>query len=95
MSRALQVSLRSCGKFASRLADVTIARNESHKRIQIERGNKNARDLFIARNGPNQMRMTPVATRVRLRGMNKYILCCIGNLNPQQCLSRLGSLAHG
>ena len=78
-----------------KLADVTIATNESYKRIQIERGNKNPRDVFIVRNGPNQMRMTPVAPGARLRGMNKCILCCIGNLNPQQCLSRLGSLAHG
>ena len=78
-----------------KLADVTIATNESYKRIQIERGNKNPRDVFIVRNGPNQMRMTPVAPSARLRGMNKCMLCCIGNLNPQQCLSRLGSLAHG
>jgi len=41
-----------------KLADVTIATNES--RIQVERGNKNPRDVFIVRNGPNHMRMTPV-----------------------------------
>jgi len=41
-----------------KLADVTIAPNES--RIQVERGNKNPRDVFIVRNGPNHMRMTPV-----------------------------------
>src|SRR6266513_1526937 len=48
-----------------KLADVTIATNES--RIQIERGNKNPRDAFIVRNGPNHMRMTPVAPSARLR----------------------------
>ena len=105
MSRALQVSLRSCGGFAIRLlrilewcslklADVTIATNESYKRIQIERGNKNPRDVFIVRNGPNQMRTTPAAPSARLRGMDKCILYYIGNLKPQRCLSRLGSLAH-
>ena len=36
-----------------KLVDVTIATNESYKRIQIERGNKNPRDVFIVRNGPN------------------------------------------
>jgi len=69
--------------------------HDLYKRIQIERGNKNPRDVFIVRNEPNQMRMTPVAPSARLRGMNKCTLCCIGNLNPQQFLSRLGSLAHG
>ena len=64
------------------------------KRIQIERANKNPRDVFMVRNGPNQMRTTPAAPSARLRGMDKCILYYIGNLNPQRCLSRLGSLAH-
>jgi len=73
-----------------KLADATIR----HKRIQIERRNKNPRDVFIEKNGPNQMRMTATAPRVRFREMDKCILCYIGNLNRQQCLNRLGSLAH-
>jgi len=73
----------------------TVATNESYKRIQIERANKNPRDVFMVRNRPNQVRMTTVAPSVHLRGMDKSILCYIGNLNPQQYLSRLGSLAHG
>jgi glycosyltransferase involved in cell wall biosynthesis len=66
-----------------KLADVTIATNESYKQIQIERANKDPRDIFIVRNGPNQMRMTPSAPSARLKGMNKSILCYIGSLNPQ------------
>jgi len=66
-----------------KLADITIATNESYKQIQIKRTNKNPRDVFVVRNGPNQMRMTPVAPNTRLRGMNKFILCYIGSLNPQ------------
>src|SRR5216110_3133069 len=72
-----------------KLADVTIATNESYKRIQIERANKNPRNIFIVRNGPNQMRMTPVAPSTRLRGMNKCILCYIGSLNPQDGVDHL------
>jgi UDP-N-acetyl-D-mannosaminuronate dehydrogenase len=53
---------------------------ESYKRIQVEQGNKNPRDVFIVRNGRNQMRMTPIAHHVRLREMNKCVLCYIGNL---------------
>ncbi len=66
-----------------KLADVTIATNESYKQIQIERANKNPSDVFIVRNGPNQMRMTPTAPSARLKRMNKSILCYVGSLNPQ------------
>jgi glycosyltransferase involved in cell wall biosynthesis len=78
-----------------KLADVTIATNESYKQIQIERANKNPSDVFIVRNGPNQMRMTPVAPNPRLREMKKCILCYIGSLNPQDGVDHLlRSLRH-
>jgi len=78
-----------------KLADVTIATNESYKRIQIERANKHPRDIFIVRNGPNQMRMTPATPSARLRRMDKCILCYIGSLNPQDGVDHLlRSLSH-
>jgi glycosyltransferase involved in cell wall biosynthesis len=87
--------LRILEWYSLKLADVTIATNESYKRIQIERANKNPRDVFIVRNGPNQMRMTPIAPSARLRGMNKCILCYIGSLNPQDGVDHLlRSLRH-
>jgi glycosyltransferase involved in cell wall biosynthesis len=82
-----------------KLADVTIATNESYKEIQIERANKNPADVFVVRNGPNQMRMTPAAPSTRLKGMNKSILCYVGSLNPQDgvdyLLRSLRHLLHG
>jgi len=72
-----------------KLADVSIATNESYKQIQIERANKNPRDIFIVRNGPNQVRMTQVAPSARLRSMDKCILCYIGSLNPQDGVDHL------
>lgn len=82
-----------------KLADVTIATNESYKQIQIERANKNPAGIFVVRNGPNQMRMTPAAPSVRLKGMNKSILCYVGSLNPQDgvdyLLRSLRHLLHG
>jgi glycosyltransferase involved in cell wall biosynthesis len=82
-----------------KLADVTIATNESYKQIQIERANKSPADVFVVRNGPNQMRMTPAAPSARLKGMNKTILCYIGSLNPQDgvdyLLRSLRHLMHG
>lgn len=82
-----------------KLADVTIATNESYKQIQIERSNKNPRNVFVVRNGPNQMRMTQAAPSARLKGMNKSILCYVGSLNPQDgvdyLLRALRHLLHG
>jgi glycosyltransferase involved in cell wall biosynthesis len=82
-----------------KLADITIATNESYKQIQIERANKNPRNVFVVRNGPNQMRMTPAAPSARLKGMNKSILCYVGSLNPQDgvdyLLRSLRHLLHG
>src|SRR6266481_4581090 len=78
-----------------KLADVTIATNESYKQIQTERANKSPRDVFVVRNGPNQMRMMPAAPSARLKGMNKSILCYIGSLNPQDGVDYLlRSLRH-
>jgi glycosyltransferase involved in cell wall biosynthesis len=81
--------LRLLERCSLKLADVTIATNESYKQIQIERASKNPNDVFIVRNGPNQMRMTPVTPNARLRGMNKCILCYIGSLNPQDGVDHL------
>jgi glycosyltransferase involved in cell wall biosynthesis len=82
-----------------KLADVTIATNESYKQIQIERANKNPASIFVVRNGPNQMRMTPAAPSARLKGMNKSVLCYVGSLNPQDgvdyLLRSLRHLLHG
>lgn len=77
-----------------RLADVTIATNESYKQIQIDRANKRARDIFVVRNGPNQMRMTLAVPSARLTGMNKSILCYVGSLNPQDGVDYLLRSLH-
>ncbi|MDH5669680.1 MAG: glycosyltransferase family 4 protein [Nitrospira sp.] len=65
------------------LADVTIATNESYRRIQIERGNVKPENVFVVRNGPNLKRVASRTPSERLRLMNKNILCYVGALNPQ------------
>jgi glycosyltransferase involved in cell wall biosynthesis len=77
-----------------KLANIVIATNESYKKVQTERAHKNPRDIFVVRNGPNQMRMTPVAPNLRLRGMNKCILCYVGSLNPQDGVDYLLRSLH-
>jgi glycosyltransferase involved in cell wall biosynthesis len=66
-----------------KLADVTVATNNSYKEIEIERGGVRPDRIFIVRNGPSCERMTSKAPSERLRRLNKTILCYVGSLNPQ------------
>ena len=66
-----------------KLADITIATNESYKQTEMKRANKNPETIFIVRNGPDKSRMSSVSASPRLKEMNKCILCYVGSLNPQ------------
>lgn len=77
-----------------KLADVTIATNESYKKIQIERAGRSPDTIFVVRNGPDARRMTPVSPSPRLRALNKTILCYIGSLNPQDGVDYLLRSLH-
>ena len=70
-------------KGSLKLADITIATNESYRKIQIERGKVKPENVFVVRNGPNLRRVAYRTPSERLRSMNKCILCYIGALNPQ------------
>jgi glycosyltransferase involved in cell wall biosynthesis len=77
-----------------KLADVTIATNESYKAAQIERAKRNPNSIFIVRNGPDQRRMSVAAPNPKLRALNKCILCYIGSLNPQDGVDYLLRSLH-
>lgn len=77
-----------------KLADVTIATNESYKKVQMERGKRPPETIFVVRNGPDARRMNPVPPSPRLRQMNKTILCYIGSLNPQDGVDYLLRSLH-
>lgn len=82
-----------------KLADVTIASNDSYKKIQIQRGGRKPDTIFVVRNGPNRDRMHVRQPSQRLRNMRKTILVYIGNLNPQDgvdyLLRSLNHLVYG
>jgi glycosyltransferase involved in cell wall biosynthesis len=87
--------LRWAEKLSLKLADVTIATNESYKDIQIKRGGVHPDKSFVVRNGPNADRMIIAAPSERLRQMGKSILCYIGCLNPQDGVDYLlRALSH-
>jgi glycosyltransferase involved in cell wall biosynthesis len=87
--------LKWAEKFSLKLADITIATNESYKQIHLNRGGLQADRCFVVRNGPGADQMKVVEPSARLRRMGKSILCYIGCLNPQDGLDYLlRSLAH-
>jgi glycosyltransferase involved in cell wall biosynthesis len=79
-----------------KLADVTIATNESYKQIHVRRGGRRPETVFVVRNGPNRTLMeTPPLPSDRLRRMGGRILCYVGTLNPQDGVDYLlRSLQH-
>jgi glycosyltransferase involved in cell wall biosynthesis len=85
-------------KASLKLADITIATNESYRRIQIQRGGVRPENVFVVRNGPNLHRVALRTPSERLRTMNKAILCYVGALNPQDgvdyLLRSLRDLVH-
>jgi glycosyltransferase involved in cell wall biosynthesis len=81
--------LQGAEKCSLKLADVTIATNESYKQIHIQRGGVQPERCFVVRNGPGSDRMKVVEPSERLRQMGKSILCYIGCINPQDGLDYL------
>jgi glycosyltransferase involved in cell wall biosynthesis len=86
-------------KCSLKLADITIATNESYKEIHVKRGGRRPEKCFVVRNGPGSDRMEMVEPAERLRRMGKSILCYVGCLNPQDgvdyLLRALACLTYG
>ena len=77
-----------------KLANITIATNQSYKDTQIRRAGKKPETIFIVRNGPNEQRMSLLPPSPRLRSMGKHILVYIGALNPQDGVDYLLRSLH-
>jgi glycosyltransferase involved in cell wall biosynthesis len=94
--RGLYTTLLTLFEWCSlKLADVTIATNETYRQKQISRAGKQPERIFVVRNGPNLDRMRPRTPSPRLKALGKTILCYIGSLNPQDGVDYLlRSLSH-
>lgn len=57
----LLLATRAAERLAFGMADVTLATNESYRRIALARGRKPPADVFVVRNGPDRDRFRPVA----------------------------------
>ncbi len=70
-------------KMSFRFANVVISTNESYKKVALDRGGKQANEVFVVRNGPDleKFRLTPSHTG--LKEERDILVGYLGNMNPQ------------
>jgi glycosyltransferase involved in cell wall biosynthesis len=76
-------------------ADVSIATNESYRRIAIERGGMPPSRVFVVRSGVDLARVHPLPPRAALRRGKRYLVGYVGVIGKQEGLDLLlGTVAY-
>ena len=65
-------------------AKVSIATNESYRRIAIERGGKTPEDVFVVRSGPDLTRVKPVPPVDSWRNGRRFLIGYVGVMGRQE-----------
>lgn len=82
-------------RWTFRTADVSIATNESYRRVAIQRGRMPAERVFVVRSGPNLDRLRIVAPNPALRKGRRYLVGYVGTMGKQEGIDLLlQSMAH-
>lgn len=71
------------------LASVSIATNESYKRIAIERGHMPADRVFVVRSGPNLSKIKPGPANEALKQGKRFLVGYVGVIGRQEGLDLL------
>ena len=77
-----------------RTADVSIATNESYRRIAIERGRMPAERVFVVRSGPSLERLRILPADQRLKRGRRYLVGYVGVMGRQEGIDYLLRAAH-
>ena len=72
-----------------KLADVSIATNESYKKIAIERGGMKPKDVYVVRSGPKLERLKIVPPVEKLKCGRKYLVGYVGVMGKQEGIKYL------
>ena len=72
-----------------RVANVSIATNESYRDIAIQRGGKSPEDVFIVRSGPDLDRMASVEPVTALKNGYRYLIAYVGVMGKQEGIDSL------
>ncbi len=71
-------------KLTFKTASVSIATNESYKKIAIERGGKNPSDVFVVRSGPNLKRLKILPPVPTLKMGRNFLVGYVGVMGKQE-----------
>ena len=72
-----------------RTADVTIATNESYRRIAIERGGRAPQRVFVVRSGPDLTRLRILPANAALKRGRRYLVGYVGVMGKQEGIDLL------
>lgn len=81
-------------RWTFRCATVSIATNESYKRIAIERGGMDADNVFVVRSGPSLERLKILPPNENLKKGRKYLVGYVGVMGKQEGIDLLLQSAH-
>ncbi len=91
--------LLRCERWSFRLADISIATNESYYQIALKRGGRAADKVFVVRNGPDLGRMQPRPPDTEWKRGRRFGVGYVGVMGHQEGLHHLLAtvdyLVHG
>ena len=76
-------------RWTFRTADVSIATNESYRRIAIERGGMSHERVFVVRSGPSLERLKILPPDDRLKRGRRYLVGYVGTMGRQEGIDYL------
>jgi glycosyltransferase involved in cell wall biosynthesis len=76
-------------RWTFRLADVSIATNESYRRIALERGKMPPEKVFVVRSGPSLERLRIVPPQPALKCGRRYLVGYVGVMGRQEGIDLL------
>jgi glycosyltransferase involved in cell wall biosynthesis len=76
-----------------RFADVVMATNESYKALAVARGNKDPRDVFVVRNGPDLDKFKLVPAQPEVKCGKRFLVGYVGTMSIQDGLDILLDVA--
>lgn len=86
--------LSLCERLTFRLADVSIATNESYRRIAITRGRMPPERVFVVRSGPNLERLRIMRPVPRWKKGRRFLVGYVGVIGNQEGIQYLIEAAH-
>jgi glycosyltransferase involved in cell wall biosynthesis len=76
-------------KLTFKTARISIATNESYRKIAIERGGMKPEDVFVVRSGPDLRRVKQVPPEPSLRNGRRYLVGYVGVMGAQEGIDLL------